>query len=190
MWRDVRLATSSNHRVWSRFNFQLSFAHTHHPDEVRDYLDYYWITQYKLIRQLESTFPEVQLDPAVVRETEENYGDVKSKYKGSISWTPRDLITLTKEVGMAAFIVSCYYLPMQQVHPTAKGLIGRLEHREGRIVPTERLQPGRADEVLFWAHALVLQVLETQVEHFKLDAAPYEAANDDFKRIWQREPTA
>ena len=27
-WRDVRLATSSNHRGWSRFNFQLSFAHT------------------------------------------------------------------------------------------------------------------------------------------------------------------
>ena len=27
-WRDGRLATSSNHRGWSRFNFQLSFAHT------------------------------------------------------------------------------------------------------------------------------------------------------------------
>ena len=42
-----------------------------------------------------------------MKEIEENYDRVKNDY-GKVSWTPKDLITMTKEVDLAAFIVPCY----------------------------------------------------------------------------------
>jgi hypothetical protein len=34
------------------------------------------------------------------------------------------------------------------------------------------------------AHALLLNVLEVQVNHFKLQEEPYKSLGDDFKYVW------
>jgi hypothetical protein len=36
------------------------------------------------------------------------------------------------------------------------------------------------------AHALLLNVLEVQANHFKLPEAPYEMLGEDFKYVWEK----
>ena len=97
--------------------------------------------RYKLAGAVESTFQKALVDQQTMKEIKENYDRLKGNY-GKVSWTPKDMITLTKEVGLADLIVPCYYMPMQQGHPTVKGMLDRLtQEPDGRIVPKERLDP-------------------------------------------------
>jgi hypothetical protein len=87
-----------------------------HPDELDHYLNYYWIDQHKLINAVETTFKTGLVDPARKQEADENYKKFKDDYKmtlckecgttrPAISWTPKDILTMAKEVGLADFIV-------------------------------------------------------------------------------------
>jgi hypothetical protein len=177
----------------------LKYLHLH-PEEVEKYANYFWIGQYKLVNAIETTFKQGLLDPEKVKEAAANYQKFKDEYKltlckkckttrPGISWTPKDIVTMAKEVGMVDFVVPCYYLPMQHAHPTVQGMLERITQKDGRIVPTERLQPDVADRVLCAAHALVLHALNVQVEHFNLDPAPYTQAESDFVEIWKKRPS-
>lgn len=173
----------------------LKYLHAH-PDEVENYANYYWIGQHKLVNAIETTFKKGILDPARVKEVEENYEKFKDTYKltlcktcgttrPGISWTPKDIVTMAKEVGLTDFIVPAYYLPMQQAHPTVKGMLDRMTIKDGRTVPAPRQQPELADRVLCAAHGLALYALDAQVERFKLDDAAYKVAEKDFMEIWK-----
>ncbi len=68
-----------------------------------------------------------------------------------------------------------------------KGMLDRLTRSfAGRVMTVERLQPEAADRSLCAAHALIIHVLGSQVEHFELDAAPYERVKEDFLDIWKQ----
>ena len=172
----------------------LKYLHMH-PDEAEHYLNYHWITHHKLINSVETTFKAGLVDPAVAAETKKNYEQFKDQYKitlckdcgtmrPGISWTPKDLLTMTRKVGMSDLVVPCYYLPLQQAHPTVSGMIQRLTVKDGVLVPRERLEPLESDRTLCAAHTLALRVLEVEVEHFKLSPEPAEQAVKDFQDIW------
>lgn len=150
-----------------------------------------------LINAIETTFKKGLVEPEKAKEAEENYNKFKDEYKVTlckargtmrpgISWTPKDVLTMAKEVGLTDFIVPAYYLPMQHAHPKVKGMLERVvKNAEGRFVPAERFQPLLSDRVLCAAHALVLHALDVQVKHFGLDDAALKQANDDFVEIWK-----
>jgi hypothetical protein len=168
-----------------------------HPDELDHYLNYYWIDQHKLINAVETTFKPGLVEPDRKKEADENYQRLKGYYKmtlckecgttrPAVSWTPKDVLTMAKEVGLGDFIVPAYYMPMQHAHPKVKGMLERVTITAGgRMVPKERFQPDLADRVLCAAHALVLHALDVQVKHFKLDGGVLKQANDDYMEIWR-----
>jgi hypothetical protein len=168
-----------------------------HPDDIQKYLNYYWIDQHKLIHFIETTFQRGVLDPETVKEAEGNYKRVRDAYKitdcekcgttrPGISWTPKDILTMAKEIGLSDFIVPAYYIPLQHTHPKVKGMLDRLrETKDGRLAPDDRLQPLEADRNLCVAHGLVLFALTAQFEYFKLDHRELEDAVNDYREIWK-----
>ena len=172
----------------------LEYLHAH-PDEYQRYYNYYWITKRKMAIAIEQTFQKGLISPEQMKDIEDNYGKVKDDYKMTlcetcgttrpgIAWSPTDMVTMAKKVGMEKQIVSCYYIPLDETHPNVKGMLDRVEIKDGRIVVKERLDREMSDRVLASAQLLALQALEVQVEHFKLDPTVYKKVEQDFVDIW------
>lgn len=169
-----------------------------HPEEFDLYFDYYWVSQRKLATAIETTFQSGLLNPEAVNEIEEHYKQVKDKYKVTdcekcgttrlnFTWTPKDIISMTHEVGLKDFIVPAYYLPMQFTHPSVQGMLSRMTMQSEHFTFTERLDPTWSDRIFCAAHALMLHALAVQVNHFKLDESLFVSVEKDFCQIWKRE---
>lgn len=193
-------ASAANKILRPMFERLVTLMYLHkHPEEVDAYLDYYWVSQHKLITAINKTFPSAQLDEEKVRETEQRFREVKGKYsmtlckvckseRPTVSWTPKDMVTMATEVGLGDLVVPAYYLPMQHTHPTVKGMLERLEDEEatGGLSVGERLDPESCDRSLATAHLLLLHAIDTQLDHFGLDPGQYEALVAEYSAIWQK----
>jgi hypothetical protein len=178
----------------------LRYLHAH-PDEFERYYKYYWVSKRKMAHAIENTFQKGLIPKDRMQEIEDNYNKVKDEYKMTlcekcgttrpgIAWSPKDMVTMAKEVGMGLQLVSSYYMPLDEAHPNVKGMADRVDIRDGRIIVKERLDRELSDRALIAAHLLTLQALEVQVERFKLDPEPYKRAEQDFLEIWRIPPTA
>jgi hypothetical protein len=145
----------------------------------------------------EATFKPGLLSAESKKEADENYERVKEKYKVSdcekcgttrlnFTWTPKDIITMAKEVGMKDYIVPAYYIPMQFTHPSVKGMLGRLQIDESGFTFKPRSDPEMADRIFSAAHALMLEALAVQINHFKLDEDLWNRAEKDYLDMWKR----
>lgn len=176
-----------------------------HPEEVDSYLDYYWVTQRKLANAIETTFQPGLLNANDVEEVKQHYDEVKGKYqvtdcekcgttRVNVAWTPKDVITMAKDVGMKDFVVPAYYIPMQFTHPSVKAMLGRMTITDDGFTFTPRIDSVNADKVFCAAHALLLHAVAVQVDHFKLDEALWKRVEQDFLATWKRDrvgpPTA
>jgi Family of unknown function (DUF5677) len=167
------------------------------PTRLDDYLDFFWISEWKLLNAIETTFEPGLVSPERVREVRERYEQVKARFQTmrcencgharlSVSWSPKDLITMAREVDLKMFIVPAYYLPLAQGHPTMQGLLSRLEWtEEDGLTFGPRLDPSLADRVLLAAHGLLLHAFDAQLRQFGLDASMYEGLERDFSDAWR-----
>lgn len=169
-----------------------------HADELDLYLDFHWISQRKLVRAIESTFKVGLIDPATVKDIEGRAARVKGKYtvttcekcgdtRLNFTWTPKDMISMAKESGLEAFVVPCYYIPMQYTHPSVHALVERITMEGDEFRFRERLRPDTCHRVLCGAHALLLHAVSVQVDHFKFDEDLWKTVERDFMEVWKRD---
>lgn len=174
--------------------------HLHsHPEETENYLDFFWVSQHKLARAVADTFGEGVLPKDKLEEMERMYEEVRDKFivtacegcgtkQLNYTWTKLDFVTMARRVGsIGQFIVPAYYLPTQQAHSTVRAILSRLEEGEDNgIVFRGHAQRKEADDALRLGHLFVLNVLDLQKEHFKLETLQ-EQIHDciaDYNDIW------
>lgn len=171
-----------------------------HPKDTDDFLDFHWVSQRKLARAIESSFGKEVLE-GKLEEVEANYQRVRGRFmvtdckrcgtrRLNFTWSKLDLVAMARNVGtIGALIVPAYYLPTREAHSTVGAILSRLkENSDGVLTFDEGPQREKADEALISAHNLLLNVLELQREHFKLQALkePLGRCYEDFLDIWGR----
>jgi hypothetical protein len=184
----------------SMFERVVLLKHLHqHPEEVDRYFAYYHVTKHKQIAAVERFWGKDALPREQVEEARKRYAAVKEDYRTrkcpkcgyiemGVGWTPIPLPDMAEEVGLGKFVPFAYYEPLLQAHPSLEGLLRRLEgdpnDEHAGISYGDRLDRSLSDQVLMTAHALLLNVLEVQVNHFKLEEEPYQSLADDFRYVW------
>lgn len=170
-----------------------------HPDQFDQYWNYFPIDRRRLAKMIESTLGPGVLDAPTMAAVEAEYQKVKARFEvtdckkcGTVrvnhTWTPVDLVTMAKDVGVEVFLTHAYYLPLDQSHPKVGGVLSRLvETASGGIEAAPRLAPEVADEALRVAHGMLILALGAQVDYFKLESGPLvEELDHDFKEIWAK----
>ncbi|MDO8432187.1 MAG: DUF5677 domain-containing protein [Candidatus Binatus sp.] len=176
--------------------------HLHtHPDECRDFLDFYWINAHRVARAIEDVFGKGQISAAKVAELEAKRAEVKSRYmvtsckkcgtkRLNYTWSKLDFVSMARATGSTGKrLVDAYFLPMEQAHSTAGAIGSRLKEKpDGTITFDNESQRGLADRALITGHNLMLDMLCLQREHFGLVALddPVAKCLKDFAEIWKR----
>ncbi|ODS55803.1 MAG: hypothetical protein ABS36_09455 [Acidobacteria bacterium SCN 69-37] len=170
-----------------------------HPEELDLYLDYHWIAKRKFNTAVENAFGPDLVSPETKQDVNENVARVKANYtiqacdkcsatKLNFTWSPKDMITMAREVGMDNYIVPAYYIPMQFTHPTVAGMLSRLQLTAEGFSFTSRFDPDMSDRILSAGHALALEAIKVQVDHFQLDQSLWTHAEAEYIAIWQKRP--
>ncbi len=176
--------------------------HLHsHPEDVKDFLGFYWINAYKVARAIEDVFGEGQLSAEKMAELKLMRDQLISHYevtdckkcatkRTSHTWSKLDFVSMARATQPTGNrIVDAYYLPMEQCHSTAASIASRLKEKEdGTITFDDQSQLKIADRTLLTAHNLLIDVLDIQREHFMLTALeePLKKCLDDFAEIWSQ----
>lgn len=87
---------------------------------------------------------------------------------------------------LGTLIIPGYYMPLRHAHATFAGLTERLEIVDGQMSLKADAQPDLVDHSLITAHNCVLNALEVQKEHFKIEGLEeaMQVCLRDFVRVW------
>jgi hypothetical protein len=172
-----------------------------HPEETEAFFDFHWLSQYKLARAIKQTFGENALPEEKWDELKANRDRVRPRFivkvcdrcgatDESFTWSKLDFVSMARAAGdIGQLIVPGYYLPTRQAHSTVAALLTRMEVTEsGALDFDEGPQRDDANTALITAHNLMLNILDLQKEHFKLDslAEPLQKCFQDFLDVWKR----
>jgi hypothetical protein len=169
-----------------------------HPEMIEDFLEYYWVSQRKEVKAIIENFGVSVLDPALVREIEDNFARVKSRFmvddcpkcgtkRLNHTWSKLDVVSMAKDGAVfGKFIVDAYYLPMRHGHSTVGAVSSRLIEADGGTGFYGGPQRKEADAALKIAHKLMVLNLALQSEHFQSEASaiPLQQCLDDVKYVW------
>jgi hypothetical protein len=186
--------------VRSMYEFTVTLHYLHEqPEEAETFLHYHLIQQNKLTSRLLETFGESILPAELVREIREKAAEVKedfmipicdhpgTKMRLNHTWNKLDFVAMAKKAGeIGKLVVPGYYFPLRHAHPTFGGLTERLEIVEGTMSLKGDAQPEIVDRSLMTAHNCILDALQVQSEHFKIDglAGAVQVCYRDFVRVW------
>ena len=172
-----------------------------HSEETEAFFDFYWVSLYKLSRAIREKFGEAAVPMDKFEETQTNYHKVGERFmvsdckecgtkRPNYTWSKLDFVSMAYATGPTGDrIVDAYYIPTQYAHSTVAAILARLREGTGGGVTFDAgPQRSMADVALISAHNLMLNVLDLQKEHFKLDALekPLEQCCRDFQDIWKR----
>lgn len=177
-----------------------------HPEEVDLFLNYFDVSQYKLIRAMkrldrENRIPQEQVDQLKARcdEVKKDYEISDCKTCGTTkmnhTWNRLNMVDMAGKVkALSPLIVQAYLGPLGYAHSTVQALLAHVaDDPSGGLIS---LNPGprrkEADHALYIAHMIVLAVLETQSAFFKLQelSGPVKTCFEDFNVIWARMKSA
>jgi hypothetical protein len=171
------------------------------PDLVYDFLDYFWISQYKLSEAIKHTFGPNSIPPDQLRETETKYQSMKGRFqiakceecettRTNHTWSKLDFVSMARACGpLGQLIVPAYYLPMQEAHTTVRSLLNRLQAKsESSLEFNPGPQREIARDALMSAHNIMLNVLDLQKEHFDKSELeePLQICLKDFVDVWSK----
>jgi len=172
-----------------------------HPEGTDDFLDFYWVDRHRVGQAIQQTFGEAALPKEKFEEVRTRYEEVRERFmvtackkcgtkRLNYNWSKLDFVSMAHATGATGGqIVNAYYIPMQFIHSTVPAILAGLQEETGGGLTFDAgSQRETADMALITAHNLILNVLDLQKQHFKLDALdkPLEQCFQDFKEIWTR----
>jgi hypothetical protein len=186
--------------VRSMYEHTITLRYLHeHPAEVETFIDYYLVQNDKLISRLVETFGDNILPAEVIAEARRKAAEVKqdfmvpvcdhpgAKVRLNHTWSKLDFVAMAKKTGdLGKLIIPGYYMPLRHAHATFAGLTERLEIVNGQMSLKADAQPEMADRSLITAHNCVLNALEVQKEHFRIEGLEeaMQVCFRDFVRVW------
>lgn len=170
------------------------------PIEAETFLEYHHINEGKLFNHAKQFFDMNQfLSTAKIKQIQSSYEKAKAKYKEPLckkcdtyrtqfSWSRLDILSMAGKAGLEKLYLPCYYKPTLQAHATVSSLIARMiVEKDGRVSFDEGSQREKANLALIGAHNIILYVLKTQNEYFKLELDEEISERfSDFKAIWDK----
>jgi hypothetical protein len=168
------------------------------PEEVKAFMNYHHVQQYKLMRPILETFGRNALPSDVVTDVEHKYAEVREEFmvtdckkcgtkRLNNTWNKLDFVSMAKQTGaIGTLIFPGYFLPLRHAHSTFGGLSERLEQTDGRMGFQADAQPEMADNALMVAHNCILNVLEVQNQQFTIAGLEeqLETCFRDYLEIW------
>jgi hypothetical protein len=101
--------------------------HLHlHPEQVRDFLDFYWVNAHRMAQAIENVFGNGQLSAVKVAELKSKREEVVPRFmvtdcakcgtqRLNHTWSKLDFVSMARATGSTGNrIVDAYYLPMEQ----------------------------------------------------------------------------
>jgi Family of unknown function (DUF5677) len=186
--------------VRSMYEHTVTLRYLHeHPAEVETFIDYYLVQNDKLISRLVETFGDNILPAEVIAEAHRKAAEVKqdfmvpvcdhpgAKMRLNHTWSKLDFVAMAKKTGdLGKLIIPGYYMPLRHAHASFAGLTERLEIVNGQMSLKTDAQPDMADRSLITAHNCILNALEVQKEHFKIEGLEeaMQVCFRDFVRVW------
>jgi Family of unknown function (DUF5677) len=186
--------------VRSMYEHTVTLRYLHeHPAEVETFIDYYLVQNDKLISRLVETFGDNILPAEVIAEARRKAAEVKqdfmvpvcdhpgAKMRLNHTWSKFDFVAMAKKTGdLGKLIIPGYYMPLRHAHATFAGLTERLEVVNDQMSLKPNAQPEMADRSLITAHNCILNALEVQKEHFRIEGLEeaMQVCLRDFVRVW------
>jgi hypothetical protein len=186
--------------VRSMYEHSVTLRYLHeHPAEVETFINYYLVQNDKLISRLVETFGDSILPAETIAEARRKAAEVKedfmvpvcdhpgAKMRLNHTWSKLDFVAMAKRTGdLGKLIIPGYYMPLRHAHATFAGLTERLEIVNGQMSLKTDAQPDMADRSLITAHNCILNALEVQKEHFKIEGLEeaMQVCFRDFVRVW------
>ncbi len=186
--------------IRSMYEFTVTLRYLHeHPHEAETFLHYHLVQQDKLTSRVIETFGENILSAEVVADIRRKAAEVKedfmvpvcdhpgAKMRLNHTWNRLDFVAMAKAAGeIGKLIVPGYYLPLRHAHPTFGGLAERLEVVNEEMNLRGDAQPEIADRSLMTAHNCILDALQVQSDHFKIEGLEdaMQVCYRDFVRVW------
>jgi hypothetical protein len=158
-----------------------SYLHRN-PGETERFLDYHYIADYKIARELFDAFGKDELPADALQDKKKLRDSVKDKFmracptKGcdkqipAFSWTNMDFVSMAKsDKGLGKLVGFSYYVPMTETHPSVRAMMSRMAEGESGVTLAQRTEKAAtwASNAVCNAHNLTLQNLFLQQEHFK-----------------------
>jgi len=171
-----------------------------HPEEIEDFLDFYHITQRKLMIACQNTMGAETFPPELAAEIEKEYWQVKDRFmitecekcgtkRLNHTWSKLDFVSMAGKTALGKLIVPGYLIPLRQAHATVASMVSRMEASPNAGISfMDRAQRKEADQALRVAHNVLLDVLRVQDEHFSVAGLKEqnEVCLRDFIDIWQK----
>jgi hypothetical protein len=170
-----------------------------HPDTAEDFFDYGTIDDWKILNIIKENYEISPENEKNTKEIEEKAKLLRPKFEVTNckncktkrlnhTWNKLNLVEMAKRVGYDySTIIQCYYFPLRQAHSTIASVMTPLKEEEGGFTIKEDLNYPEIDRTLQMSHCLILGVLATQIEQFKLNECIVESLLKDFKMIWKFE---
>jgi hypothetical protein len=173
------MALSAQSLLRGMYERIVTAAHLHdNPDDAVDFAEFDYVQRRKLANAVRTTFGYSPEDPATLAEFEREYERVKARYEVACDdcgkrrmgpgWSKLDFVTQAKrQQRLADYVAHAYYLPLLQAHSTLRSASALLEVRDGTHEFRRDFRQ-LSDEVFRLAYVLLLNCLQTQVDHFGL----------------------
>jgi len=177
----------------------LRYLHEH-PEEIENFLDYYHVSQRKLMIACENSMGKGTFSPEQAAEIEREFEKVKDKFmvtdfkkcgteRLNHTWSTLDFVAMANQTAPAKLTVPGYFIPLRQAHATVASMVSRMTASENDGISfADTAQRKEADQVLRVSHNIFLNVLRVQEEHFKVPGLNElnEICLQDFVDIWQK----
>lgn len=171
------------------------------PDKAEAFLEYHYIHQGKHFNHAKQVFRmDELLSLSQIEQIETAYSKAKKKYQEALckkcgttrtrlSWSELDLLSMARVAGLDKFYLHCYYDPTLQAHTTFSALVSRLKVKEdGQVSFDEGAQHDKADLALIAAHQVILYVVDTENNYFKMGLEnEIQGRFADFMCVWKKE---
>lgn len=176
------------------------------PNEAETFFAYHAIQEWKTYQRAKEVYGyRHPVSAQRAAEMEAAYQATKEKFEEPLcrkcdtkrlqfSWSKLDTASMALKAGggLQRLYLSCYLLPTLNAHATVTSLMLRLaESPEGGLSFKEGAQRDWADAALSGAHAVIIQVIDTQNQHFHLGLeAELSQCCSDYNEIWKTETPA
>jgi hypothetical protein len=152
------------------------------PGETERFLDFHYIADYKVARELFDAFGKDELPVAVLRDKERLKDSVKDRFMRAcptkdcdrqipaFSWTNTDLVSMARgDRWLSTLIGFSYYIPLTETHPSVRAMMSRMTESESGVTLAMRTEKAAswASKAVCNAHNLTLRNLFLQQEHFE-----------------------
>jgi hypothetical protein len=168
------------------------------PAEASKYLDYYWVSERKLLNAMKQGFSSLPPYMSTERQNtiETEYARVKADFEVELcsechrrgvnyNWSRLDMVSMARSVDLGNIVVQGYAIPTQESHATTHSLVSRLYYDEEADGIGFRLTtPDVATKGICGAHAILLLMLELHVRRFGLDI-DLDERGEAFRKVWE-----